>query len=126
MRKLPQITDSEWLIMQVLWYNPPHTSSDIMKQLSAKTNWKPTTIKTLLSRLVKKSIITYEVKNRAYYYSPLLNKEECVRAENKSFLQKIYGGALKPMIANFLETEHLTKEDIRELKKILDEKDKER
>ncbi|GIQ64933.1 hypothetical protein PACILC2_35010 [Paenibacillus cisolokensis] len=37
-------------------------------------------------------------------------------------MKRIYGGALKPMIVNFLKEEQLTKEDIEELKRILDER----
>ncbi|WP_066504149.1 BlaI/MecI/CopY family transcriptional regulator [Abyssisolibacter fermentans] len=127
MNQLPKITDSEWIIMQIVWNDPPHTSSEIMDNLPVNINWRPTTVKTLLSRLVKKNIVSYEKKNRTYYYYPLLSKEECIRAESKSFLQNKFGGALKLMIANFLEIEDLSDKEIDELKNILDNrKNKER
>lgn len=122
MNDMPQISDSEWIIMKILWSNPPYTSSEIIRSLPENTNWKPTTVKTLISRLVKKYAVGFEKKNRTHYYYPLVTKDECVKAESKSFLKKFYGGALKPMIANFLEIQELSKKDIEELKRILDDK----
>lgn len=108
--------------MEILWSNPPYTSSEIIEKLPKKTNWKPTTVKTLISRLVKKNAVEFEKRKRSHYYYPLVTKDECVKAESKTFLKKVYGGSLKPMIANFLEIQELTKKDIDELQRILDEK----
>ncbi|WZL72905.1 BlaI/MecI/CopY family transcriptional regulator [Clostridiaceae bacterium 35-E11] len=122
MKELPQISDSEWKIMKILWTVAPASASDIIESLKKATNWRPTTVKTLLSRLVKKKAVGFEQNNRTYYYYPLITEDECVKAESQSFLKRVYGGALKVMIANFLKTEELSKEDIDELKRILDEK----
>ncbi len=122
MNEVPQISNSELKIMKVLWKKAPATANDIMDHLSKSTDWKPTTIKTLLSRLVKKEAIDFEEENRTYYYYPLVKEKEYVKAEGTSFLKRVYGGALTVMIANFLETEELSDEDIDELKTILNKK----
>ncbi|MCT4594224.1 MAG: BlaI/MecI/CopY family transcriptional regulator [Anaeromicrobium sp.] len=119
---IPAISDSEWKIMKVLWNENPKTATEIMEELEKETNWKPTTVKTLLSRLVKKEAITYENKNRKYYYTPLIGEEQCVIEESKSFLQRVYNGGVKSLVANFLHMEKLSKEDVEELKKILEDK----
>lgn len=124
MYKELQISDSEWIIMQILWDNPPHTSGQIMQQLPEEIKWKPTTVKTLLSRLVNKEVVYCEKSSRIYKYSPLVTREECVRAENKSFINKIYGGAIKPLIVNLLEDEELTMDEIKELRDLLEKKGK--
>lgn len=117
--QVPSISDSEWEVMKVLWENHPLTANEIIDAL-ADTKWKPKTIKTLISRLLKKKAIDFEKINRAYAYYPIVDKKACIRAENHSFLQRIYGGSLKPMIAHFLEDERLSKEEIEELKDLLE------
>jgi len=87
-------------------------------------SWKEKTIKTLISRLLQKGILTYEQVNRVYYYSPTISEEECKRTERESFLQRVYGGALKPMLVHFLQEEKLSSQEIAELKKILSDKEK--
>lgn len=120
MKDIPQISDSEWKVMNIIWAEHPITSNEIVKKVA--TDWKPTTVKTLLSRLVKKEAVGFKEKSRKRFYYPLLNEDECVKAESQTFLEKVYGGGLKAMFANFIEMEKLTEKEINELKEILDKK----
>jgi BlaI family transcriptional regulator, penicillinase repressor len=120
----PRISDAEWEIMKIIWAKSPATASDVIHALRDNKSWKDKTIKTLLSRLLQKGILTYEQVNRVYYYSPALSEEECKRTERQSFLQRVYSGSLKPMLVHFLQEEKLTSQEIDELKKILSEKEK--
>jgi len=122
MQKIPRISESEWQVMKLLWAESPATANKIVEELSLRTTWKPKTIKTLLNRLVKKQALGYEKKGREYHYYPLVAETECVKAESRSFLKRFYGGATKPMLAAFLESEDLSPEEIKELKQLLDRK----
>ena len=124
MTDLPHISDSEWDVMRVVWAESPLTAAQIIDRLSGCKPWKPKTVKTLISRLVQKNALGSHQASREYAYYPLVGQDECVREESRSFLKRIYGGSLKPMMAHFLEHEKLTKEDIQELKALLEEKEK--
>ncbi|MFE1627373.1 BlaI/MecI/CopY family transcriptional regulator [Brevibacillus reuszeri] len=124
MDELPRISDSEWEIMKVIWAKSPATAADVIHALRDNKSWKEKTIKTLISRLLQKGILTYEQVNRVYYYTPTISEEECKRTECESFLQRVYGGALKPMLVHFLQEEKLSSQEIAELKKILSDKEK--
>ncbi len=119
---LPQISEAEWEVMRLLWTQSPLTANQVVKALSTTKPWKPKTIKTLLSRLVKKKAAGFDRKGREYDYYPLVDEAECVRVESRSFLRRVYGGAAKPMLAAFIENEDLCTEDIDELRRILDKK----
>ncbi|ALS29441.1 BlaI/MecI/CopY family transcriptional regulator [Paenibacillus cisolokensis] len=122
MKQIPKISDAEWEVMKVFWAKAPLTANDVIQALEGSKDWNPKTIRTLIKRLVEKNAVGYKQEGRNYSYFPLVQEEECVRSETRSFLKRIYGGALKPMIVNFLKEEQLTKEDIEELKRILDER----
>jgi BlaI family transcriptional regulator, penicillinase repressor len=122
MKKIPKISEAEWEVMKLLWEKSPSTANSLVLSLSASKKWNPKTIKTLLNRLVTKKALGYERKGREYHYYPLIARTECVTAESRSFIKRVYGGALKPMIAAFLENEDITGEDLKELKEILDKK----
>jgi BlaI family penicillinase repressor len=124
MKTLPQISDTEWQIMKILWASEPLTANEVIKKIEGFTSWKPKTVKTLLGRLVKKNAISFEKDGRAYVYYPIVSEHECVKAESHSFLEKVFSGALNVMFANFLEEKQLSKEEITELKRILEEKEK--
>ena len=122
MKEIPDISDTEWQVMKILWEESPLTAGQVIERLAGKVNWKPKTVKTLLGRLVKKLALGFTEDNRLYRYYPLVNEAECVKAESKSFLEKVYNGSLNVMLANFLEAEELSPEEIEELVKILEGK----
>ncbi|MDO0824496.1 BlaI/MecI/CopY family transcriptional regulator [Desulfosporosinus nitroreducens] len=123
MEELARISDAEWYVMQVLWESSDVlTSNQIIEKLIDKHDWKPKTIQTLIGRLVKKKAVGFKEMGRTYQYYPLVTKESCIRAESKSFLQRAFGGAIKPMFLHFLEEQNLSTQEIDELKKILNER----
>lgn len=122
MSDLPKISESEWLIMKVIWDENPITSSRVVEVLSGSTPWKPKTIKTLLSRLVKKGAVGHKNEGRGYLYYPLIEETVLVKAESQSFLKRVFRGALKPMIATMVESEDLSQKELDELKRLLKKK----
>ena len=122
MKKLPKISESEWLVMRVLWSKSPLAAQEVFEQLDGETKWKPKTVKTLIDRLVNKGAVKYEKDGRRYLYYPAVGRDECITTERRSFVRRVYGGITKPMLAAFLEDAELSSEDIEELKNILEQK----
>jgi len=122
MKQIPKISEAEWQVMKVVWANSPCTSNQIIDALAQSTDWNPKTIKTLISRLVNKNVLGYKEDGRRYLYYSLIQEEECIKAENQSFLSKVYNGALKSLLVSFIKESDLSKEDIEDLKRILDER----
>lgn len=120
MKSTSKISDAEWEVMKVLWDKAPLTSSEIVETLKASTKWSPTTIYTLISRLVNKKAIKIEEGSSPYICYPIISKEEYTQKEYKSFLKKVYNGSLNLMLSNIVEENELSEEDIEELKQILD------
>ena len=119
MKKTPKISEAEWEVMKVLWSTSPATANDVVKTLSGKTVWKRETIRTLINRLVQKKAVGFEKKGRQYHYFPLVTEGECIRAEARSFLKRLGGGSIEPMLVAFVEEEHLSPEKITRLRRIL-------
>ena len=108
--------------MKIIWKNPNCTAQDIIEQLKDSQKWKPKTVKTLIRRLIDKNIVGFEQFGREYKYYSLVNEDECRKAENDSFLHRVYNGSLKSMLLNLIEKENLSKEDLEDLKSILNER----
>ncbi len=123
MKPIPKISEAEWEVMKVLWAKAPRSSQDIIDALNVREPWHPRTVKTLLNRLLKKRALGYQKEGRAYLYEPLVKEAECVRAVSESFLERVFGGALKPMLAHYVEHKKLSAAEIQELKRLLDKKD---
>lgn len=117
-----KISNSEWLVMRVLWEDSPKTSTNIIKALSTETDWKPKTIHTLIARLVKKGALGMDKDTGQHIFYPLMNKEDCIQEETGSFVQKIYEGSIYNLVANFIHDEKMSVSEMEDLKKLLDEK----
>lgn len=124
MGEIPKISEAEWEVMKIVWTDSPRTSNQIIEALEDTKDWKPKTIKTLISRLVSKNALGFKEEGRKYLYYPIVNENECIRAENQTFLSKVYNGAIKNMLVSFIKESDFSKEDIDDLKRILDERNK--
>ena len=122
MKNLPKISESEWMVMRVLWAKSPLTANEVVERLTGKAKWKPKTVKTLIDRLVKKGAVKFEKEGRRHRYYPAVGRAECIATERQSFIRRVYGGTMKPMLAAFLEDAELSADDISELKEIPEEK----
>ena len=123
-KAMPKIAESEWRVMQALWQNGPQTANEIVSALSGEVTWKPRTIKTLIGRLVKKGAVKVTEEGYRYRYSPAVEESACVRSETKSFVRRVYQGAMKPALAAFLEDAELSPEEIDDIQHILEQKRK--
>ena len=124
MNKVPRISETEWEIMKVVWANAPCSAAEVIETLAgADASWHPKTIKTFLTRLVNKRALSFRKEGRAYLYSPEVTEQQCVDAASESFLQRVFGGSLKPMLAHFVEHKKLSSAEIRELKQLLEEEE---
>jgi BlaI family penicillinase repressor len=119
---LPAISDAELVVMKIAWHRPPVTANQVVAALGNKTEWKPRTIQTLLTRLVRKGALAYEKQGREYLFRPLIAAEDFVHAASRSFLHRLFDGEIAPFVACFLEKEKLSREEINELRRILEEK----
>jgi BlaI family penicillinase repressor len=113
------ISAAEWKIMRVLWHKSPLPAYDIIKALEQSESWAPNTVKTLLNRLVKKKALKIQPYKNLYLYSPAIKEADCVRAESKSFLERFFGGDVRPLLIHFVENDQLSADDLKELRKIL-------
>ena len=123
LKDLPHISQAEWEVMSVLWDRGPLSLPEIIAAVSASSSWHPNTIKTFVRRLVQKGAVDTVGPFGSYRYVARLTRAECLHAENRSFLDRLYGGRLKPMLMALLQHEDLTPDDIAELKAILERKE---
>ena len=120
MKKVPRISETEWELMKVVWAQAPCSAGQITEALTRQDpTWHPATVKAFLNRLVGKGALGYRKDGRAYFYRPLVKQEDCVDAASESFLERVFGGSLKPMLAHFVGRRKLSEEEIRELRRLL-------
>ena len=117
------ISDSEWQVMKVVWEEPPKTLQDILAKLK-HSEWSTTTIQTYLARLVKKGALNTERQGKGYLYFPAVSESECQAAEGKTFLSRVYNGSLSRMVSGFVKSGDLSKTELQEIKRLIEEQER--
>lgn len=103
-----QLSGSEWELMKILWDKAPATANQIAE---LTPQWHPKTVRTMLIRLQKKSAVEYEVVDGIQHFKPVHEREHCESSATQSFMQRVFDGALTPMIAHFARQQKLTDEE---------------
>ena len=121
MKAEPRISGAEWEVMKVVWKRTPCSAQQVVDDLAVSTDWSPTTVKTLLNRLLGKGALTFAKKGKSYIYSPAWTEDKCRQLEAESFLDRVFDGAVSPMLAHFVRSHRLGKDDLAELDRLLKE-----
>lgn len=122
MADLPRISQAEWDVMEVIWAQPPVTANKVVEALSGLRDWSPRTVKTMLNRLVRKGALSFQPLGKRYLYRPNVSRRRYVRSESRSFLRRVFAGKEASMLVHLVGSAKLSREEIRELRKILDTK----
>lgn len=122
MCQMPQISEAEYEVMKVVWEYAPISTNDVVEKLSHTHDWSPKTVQTMLSRLVKKGVLTYKKDSRMFVYSSVVKREDYIRQESNSFLNRFFNGNIGSMVSAFLDQEELSTDEIDELQSLLKRK----
>lgn len=76
---------------------------------------------TMLRRMTEKELIACDDSGKMKSYLPLVAREEAVKKETESFLDRVYHGSVSMLLNGFVEKQKLTSEEIEELRQILDQ-----
>jgi BlaI family transcriptional regulator, penicillinase repressor len=115
----PKISSAEWDVMSVVWAKGPSTATEVFDALPSGHSWKQKTVNTFLTRLVGKGVLAADKREKAFVYTARLGREKYVRAESKSFLQRVFQGDTGDLMIHFCERADFTAEEIRELEQLL-------
>jgi BlaI family penicillinase repressor len=123
----PDITGSEWTVMEALWKASPQTALEVSKEVREETGWAVNTVRTLLARLLDKGAVKSK-KNSAGVaeFKPMLERDVFVKRESESFLKRVFQGAADSLVLHFVQNGKLTPDEVTALKKEFDQVAKKR
>lgn len=125
-KEIKRLGDAELEIMQAIWSEgKPVMASRILELLQGKRKWALSTLMTSLARLVDKGFVLCDRTYRNNQYTALISEEEYKRKESKNFLERLYGNSLQGLVATLYNDKSIDEEDISELRRFLDELEKE-
>ncbi|MEI5990699.1 CopY/TcrY family copper transport repressor [Enterococcus termitis] len=119
---IQHITDAEWEVMRIVWTQGTTTSKEVQQFLNQKMDWKMTTIKTLLARLVEKKLLSTEKSGNKYIYRSLVEEKSSIQSETAELLEKICAKEVGAVLKTIIDESLLSFDDIAQLERALQAK----
>ena len=127
-KNITELSQTEWMVMQVIWErvgeDPEITVSEILPEVARERDWHFSTLKTTMDRLVKKGVLSSRIRGKTAFYKPEITRDQAARASIGGILDTVLNGAFAPLVAYLAERKGLTRKQIAELEKMLEEKKK--
>ena len=126
--KKPMISlpDAELDVMRVLWERgEPSLVSDIHADLQERRPCTKPAVHILLDRLAQKNFVRIDVFEKPVNYkliTPLVTEEEYCSAASEGFINKLFHGSWKHLIANLVDSGEISSADIEEITAIINSK----
>lgn len=114
-----KITESEQIILNLLWEQEGMSIQQIVEALEGETGWSRHAVISFLKKMENKGTVRYEEQGRTKYYYALAERDEVVLESTQGVLNKFFGGKLGMMVSYMADTNRLTEEDVEELQSLL-------
>lgn len=120
MSNIQKIPDSELEIMMIIWDAEEKVTSDYLMDRLDKT-WQKTTVLNFLNRLCERGFLQCHKEGRFNIYEPLVDKEDYLQKESRAFFRKMHRNSLTSLVASLYDGTSISKKDLDELKKFIEE-----
>ncbi len=115
-----QLSNSEEQLMQYLWKLDKAFMKDL---LDSYPEPKPatTTVATLLKRMIGKGFVNYTTFGKSREYFPLVKKEDYFSKHVNGLIKNFFNDSASQFASFFTRKTDLTKEELEELKQLIDQ-----
>ncbi|MCM1214569.1 MAG: BlaI/MecI/CopY family transcriptional regulator [Lachnospiraceae bacterium] len=112
-----RLGEIEMKFAELIWGHEPIPSGELAVLCLKELNWKRTTTYTVLKRLCDKGIF----ENRKGVVTSLVSRQLFQAKQSEEFVEEAFAGSLPDFVAAFVSQKKLSKEEIEELKRIIEE-----
>jgi BlaI family transcriptional regulator, penicillinase repressor len=113
-------TPAEGKILSLIWEQGPHSGREVQTALAQETDWSPSTVKTLLRRLVDKGHLRTRKVGNSFLYSAVGSPMRFLRKAGESLLSQTSAATVGPLLTHLVKRGRLKKSDLDELRALVD------
>jgi len=112
-----KLFDAEYRLMDILWHYEPISCADISKICEEKLGWKRTTTYTQIKRMEERMFL----RRDGSILVALIKRNEVERFDSEEIINGRFSGSLPRFVAAFIDGKGITKKEIAELRRMLDQ-----
>ena len=115
-----KIFDSELKVMELIWEKEHISAKELSVLAEEQYGWNKNTTYTVVKKIEAKGYICRI--EPGFICKSLVSKKDVCKSETKGLIDRLFGGSKKALFSSLIEDESLTKEEIEELKELIDKK----
>lgn len=125
MKKLPELTKSEWAIMKACWARGKCTAREIFEAVTEEKGWRYQTVKTMLDRLAGKGYVKVAKIGPICLFEPSVSQTRVLASAMENFVGTVLDGTLAPIFAHLAKGRKLDRAELESLKQLIESHDEE-
>ncbi|HEV3005668.1 MAG TPA: BlaI/MecI/CopY family transcriptional regulator [Pirellulales bacterium] len=116
------LSRAEWKVMNIVWRHKRCAARDVYEEAGREHGWAPSTVKTLLRRLVDKGHLQTSQIGNSFLYRPTRPALQALRRAADALLQNALDGTVGPLLAHMVQCSKLSAHELAQLRALLDER----
>ena len=121
---LDDLGELQRAVIEVVWNLGEASVHQVRKELSSKKKLAYTTVLTALQKLEKAGWLRHRTEGKVYIYAPTRTREQAGANSVRKFVERIFDGDALLMFQHLMHQSKLSDNELRELRKMIDEKRK--
>jgi len=120
-----KLSELQLALVQVLWDLGEGSVAQVMEALEQQgRKLAPTTVATVLRRLEAQGWVAHREQGRTFIYKPTVSHRRAAGRMLNSLTKNLFGGDLPAMVSHLLESHKVDREEIEEIRRLIEEKEK--
>ena len=124
-RTIPDVTDAELAVLQVLWEQGSATIRQLTDRLYPEgTDAQYATVQKLLERLETKRHVARDRSGHAHVFVARTDRDALVGRRLRAMAEQLCGGLMGPLLTHLVRAEELSVRERQELRALIDDLDR--
>ncbi len=118
-----KLSEAEWKAMNIVWRKAPVSARDVLEDVECETGWSYSTVKTILTRLCDKGVLSMRKRANTSYFAPKLSENQARKSAIRNLLDNAFDGTFGSLLQHVAKEEKLSNKDRDALAEMLRELD---
>jgi len=123
---LDSLGELQRAVLEIVWERGDVSVHDVLRRLDHRKKLAYTTALTVLQKLEKAGWLEHRSEGKSYIYTPAVSREQAGAGSVRGFLSRVFEGDAVAMFQHLIRESDLSDDELRELRRMIDEKRKER
>src|ERR1044071_3994754 len=116
----------EMQVLSVLWERGPSTVREVLESMPDGKVRAYTTILSVMQVMEKKGLLSHTAQGNAHLYSATLSRAKVARPLLRGIVRQLFGGSPATVMQHLLEESEVTREELSEIKRLIEEHEREK